>query len=456
MDLESIPEEVVSAKIRKRHKSKKEITYNVVDSDETPSESQNESIRQKAETETRSVPHSTLISSYRMPCLDTAVRLSRRVDSPIVVTKYVPPAMTTSKYLAERKINIVKIDLIKSDKAQSSSEEACELKSSEVVPKELVKHDSSGNVSSLEKNFVPRTEASNYTKIFLDQKDANSPISVNQSSDRAQIAPENPPHLPENLLDMTPSSKSLADTALDVLHESKSSTTLLKSVPALQMSPESATNADQKTALSGGLIGPLLPASTEEIEPTKIPSDSTTVSQTSDLAAKKKCSFGVMGPLLEQLRDASGESADAAGTLQQLGKRKRIRKHRKRSKKPNTLENQLPAVSPFHSTPRTLCSSTIGPSLHLKFESDEENGAALDSKIDHADQPLPPTEGESLQVNGDNKLPDAMDAEEASYVSNLDVPLIFGKESIENALLMGDKLQPKVGDVIAFKVNCQL
>ncbi|KAH1028007.1 hypothetical protein HUJ05_001415, partial [Dendroctonus ponderosae] len=375
--MEPIPEEV-PAKLKKRHKSKKSITYNVEDSDETP---------QETETPTPSVAPSTVISSYRMPCLDTAVRLSRRADSPIVVTKYAPPAMITSKYLAEKKINIVKIDLIKNDsEAQSISKEECELKSNEIIPKELVKHDSSGNVSLLEKNFVPRTEASNYTKIFLDQKDANSPILVNQSSDRPQIAPQSLLDLPENLLDMTPSSNNLADITVDIL-ENVSSTAVV--VQPLEVPPASTTNtqADPKNALSGELIGPILSTSTitEDIEdPMKVALEPTTNSQASDLVAKKKFSFGLMGPLLEQLRDGVGESADTTSTLQLLGKRKRIRKHRKRSKTANILE-KVPAVLPSYSTPQSSFSSTTGPSLHLKFESDEENAAEPENKKDNVE-----------------------------------------------------------------------
>ncbi|KAL1491345.1 hypothetical protein ABEB36_011954 [Hypothenemus hampei] len=370
--IDSDPTQKVKSK-NKRRKAEKILSFssiNLTENDE-PHTKKKKCKRKKSEIalKTKNYESSTTNSSFssnssepQFPCVTStespkSVRLSRQLDqSPVEFTNFDPPKMNTQEYLDKKKINIVRIDTITDNKPKPDITNQVQT---------IVNYFE--NISPTEKEKtkeIKQSQPSNYTKIFLDQKNANEPQKVVQSSDSSTG------HIGSNL--------SLKDNN-DTCHKEESS-------PELNME-SGKENQDKNIHI------------TRRISKNNV-----------------RSTMGSVGLLLEQLRSSGTTSPDSEYTLDVV-KRKRIRK-RKRVKK--STEATIIEIPNNVTVTDMKPSSTTKPKIHVRFEGNE---TSLDRETLSEEPEDPIMENKS----------------------------IFGSENIKNAPLM-DNLEPKKGDIIAFKV----
>lgn len=398
--------------------------------------------------------------------LPDTVRLSRHVDTPIkAFSKYTPPLRITDKYLAENRVNIVKIDIIKNNSMEQingscinnasggidsirNMEHSKDLQNSDescTPPKNYVKE----VIETFETKFSPQVkEPSGKSEASkMEEKD----VEVKQNT-AEYVKQDEPPvnqnecayEITENCCESKPNSDNLPDQK--TISQNLNADVFITPKPyhKVEISSislhDSSTDQDSSYNVSGN-------SSVVSTTPSHI--DLSTV-----IPGNIARHIGGVGALIELLKEPdSFVSHDSDSSTQFVNKRKRSRKHRRKNKKTDDDPTQLPVNLDIPIT-RPMNVKAC-PSIHIKFEDNEVRNVGENADINNVNNTNSETADQTQISNGKTKRDPSLDAIVLSDENEdpiMENKGIFGKDSIAKAPLMTGKLEPKVGDVIAFKI----
>ncbi|XP_066262045.1 coilin-like [Euwallacea similis] len=453
-------------------------------------------------------PNKTHISEVGSTLPETAVRLSRQADNAVQqYTKYIPPQRITDEHISKKRVNIVKVEYLTkpgvagNDKVVPSDHSSKRLSEcSEDFPKEnyvkimiseFEKVIPSGKVEVSPENH--KEEASNYTQIYLNQKAANTSCTNPAfSGEKTNLNSSEPKKRLDKVLQMLKhdANPQLSATDLsqgtfvedDVISLPSSGSfnmpVVIGSVKQNETcsfkNPEPISgvldgteenNLNDLNNLNGTRISEICLDCSYDSVTHNISTASQESNPTNDILKPAKDSkirkpstgFGI-GSFLEELRDISSvlsQESDVS-SIEHVKKRKRLRKRVRKSKSkveplfiPTKHEISIPEITP--NTHR----------VHIRFDdqgraiNQDEEGSVEALKIDEKSSVS--TESEKYNVPTENEKSSIAPQVEAMPIANekdvlMEDKPIFTVENIENSPSMKDRLEPKVGDIIAFKI----
>lgn len=378
----------------------------------------------------------------------TAVRLSRRNDTP-TIKQYIPPKPNTDKYLSKAKINIVKIDIVhrKPEKVpdpdliitEDRVKKAVEYFEKVASPdsNKPIDRESETPAEDKENTDISQTEASNYTKIYLSQKDANSAFASQPESD-AEIV-----EIESSVTDLSSTSANKKDTGVSLKSGEKKS---------IVTSP-CKTKEHQKTENKNGT--PVCQRQSTEPNSTVVKSDNNSSEVNKTPITHSSKSFVGVGHLLGQLKESDSQNDENDLAISNNIKRKRVRKRRKvNHNKSNDAGSEInPSQNSYQfQTPITPVLNTSNS--HLRFE---DNGNA-ESVLQ---EPILLSDSSSIsEVFTGGTIIKSTPIMKAAIITGdnnekviLENKSFFSFDMIQKSPLITGKLDPKIGDFIAFKVT---
>lgn len=383
----------------------------------------------------------------------TSVRLSRRNDTP-TIKQYIPPKPNTDKYLSKAKVNIVKIDIIhrKPEKVPGPDFNITEDRVKKAVEyfEKVASPDSNKPIEESEtptkdeeNTDISQTEASNYTKIYLSQKDANSAFASQPESD-AEIV-----EIESSVTDLSSTSANKKDIGVSLNSGEKKS-----------IVTSSCKNKEhQKTENKNGT--PVCQRQSTEIpserNSTVVKSDNNNSEVNKTPITHSSKSFVGVGHLLGQLKESDSPNDENDLAISNNIKRKRVRKRRKvNHNKSNCNDASSEINSPQNSyqfqTPITPVLNTSNS--HLRFE-DRGNAESV------FQEPILISDSSSIsEVFTGGTIIKSTPIMKAAIITGddnekviLENKSFFSLEMIQKSPLMTGKLDPKIGDFVAFKVT---
>ncbi|XP_066147655.1 coilin-like [Euwallacea fornicatus] len=445
-------------------------------------------------------PNKCHISTVDPILPETAVRLSRQADTAVQqYTKYVPPQRITDEHISKKRVNIVKVEYLTkpgvvagNDKVVASDRLSKRLSEcSEDFPREnyvkimiseFEKVIPSGKVEASPEN--QKEEASNYTQIYLNQKAANTSCTnpafssektgLDSSEPKKQLGKVlqvlkndvNPQLSATDLSQSTflkddvislPSSDSFNVPVLigPVKENETCSFKNPRPIPCVLDGIEE-SNLKDPNYLNGPRISEIYLDSSYDSVMHNISTASQELNTTTDILKSVKDSkmrksstgFGI-GSFLEELRETSSvlsQESDVS-SIEHVKKRKRLRKRVRKSK--SKVEPLFIPATHGISIPETA--SNI-QRVHIRFD---DQGRAINQDEEQSVEALKIDE-KSSDPTGSEKSSVVPQVEAMPIANEKDILMedkpIFTAENIENSPSMKDRLEPKVGDIIAFKI----